>query len=172
MRLAQKSVKSGEGMALAVAACLVFTVSARAETLHARSGGERGFCEILSRHTPRSDVIYNPRAADVPADLAPGPFALPDEIVFPLTVDLKEYFGTNVPGGVILEPDLGVFRIRNDGNVLWNDIDLTDEALSYCGLPPKPSKKPPAPEQAELRRPAPQEPLEEKGEALYGAYPE
>ncbi len=99
------------------------------------SSHDRAFCEILARHVPDEDVAYKPDPSVVSADLYGAPSMKIDQtVVFPLSVDLAEHFGLTVPDGVELKPDLGTFKITPDGQVFWNDQDLSEPAAAYCGL--------------------------------------
>lgn len=153
---------------------------ANAETVTASSRKPNGFCTVLTQHIPRDDVTYKPNAAR-PADIRASSFDVPDETVFPLTVDLREFFGANIPAGVDLEPDLGLFRIKKDGRVFWNETDMTGQAFDYCGIeaaqpnapvvvaPQKPVQPAPL---AEVPAPEYPQPLVKEEETIYGAFPE
>ncbi len=154
---------------VAVLCCVAYCGTVRAETITA-SSHDAGFCKILTRHVPEGGTEYVPGSEDViPPDLQDRPFYKLQDVVIPLDVNLKEYSGLDIQEGIELKPQITTLRITPEGRVLWNGADLSVQAAEYCGLL---AVSPPEETGGLEENKPPQQLLDEKGEELYGAYPE
>lgn len=97
-------------------------------------------CRFVVRHVAEQGAAYTP-GVDVrgkpvaPADINAAPFALPDVIQVPISVDLIERI-RNAPEqfqGVEGEADYGVLEIHKDGRILYDGQDWSDPVRAACG---------------------------------------
>ncbi len=74
----------------------------------------------------------------VEADLQSSTIELPKEYSFPITVDIAEYMGMDVPEGLIAYSRIGSVTVKTDGTVLFNDKPLDENSStalkSLCGM--------------------------------------
>lgn len=92
-------------------------------------------CSQLVRHVAADDVTFRPGVdvdgeAVAPADLdGTVNIAVPDTIVFPLTLDLASRLGIP-PGGnadYLARPVIGEIAVSTDGRVTFNGVPLTSD---------------------------------------------
>ncbi len=76
----------------------------------------------------------------VAADISPQVIDAPKEYSFPITVDIAEYMGMDVPEGLIAYSRIGSVTVKTDGTVLFNDKPLDENSTtalkSLCGMKP------------------------------------
>ncbi|MCB9989182.1 MAG: hypothetical protein H6868_07605 [Rhodospirillales bacterium] len=128
-------------------------------------------CKLLARHEPEKSVIYQPGVdvhgnAVTPADLAAAPVIVPDVVRIPLSVDLAQGLQPSLPAGTELNAHFGMIEIYRDGTVVFNGQNLTDAALTMCGMKkPEPVPQPEAAQEPPLRL-APV--VKDEGELIWG----
>lgn len=100
---------------------------------------ERILCKPAMIHTPSSDVAYKP-GVDVngnpvaTADLNPAPAPLQSHYTeVPLNIDLARKLNLSRPAEA--EMNVASIRIYDDGRVLYNGQDITQQANVVCGRP-------------------------------------
>ncbi len=59
-------------------------------------------------------------------------FGLPQQIDVPITVDLAQHIGIKNPKGLELDSEVGKLSIMNDGKILYNGKDITENVTVYC----------------------------------------
>lgn len=98
---------------------------------------ERIMCQPAMVHTPSNDVAYKP-GVDVngnpvaSADLNPAPQAMPTTYTeVPLNIDLAKKLNLSQPA--VMEGNFGNLKIYNDGRVVYNGQDITNQANVVCG---------------------------------------
>ena len=88
---------------------------------------------VQHKHTPRSDVAYQPGKGSkgrpvMPADVGGTPqFNFPKKIIIPVELDLVKKYGFKVPNGVDLAPEVSELVIHMDGRVTFNGTALEDK---------------------------------------------
>lgn len=65
-------------------------------------------------------------------DVSPNAFGLPQQIDVPITVDLAQHIGIENPKGLELDSEVGKLSIMNDGKILYNGKDITENVTVYC----------------------------------------
>lgn len=102
---------------------------------------EQELCDQFNLiHKPAEGVAYQP-GVDVrgnpvpPADLNAPPADNFDKISVPITIDLAERLGQNLPVGAKLETNLGTIDVYRDGRVIYNGRDLSEAVKAACGQP-------------------------------------
>lgn len=55
-----------------------------------------------------------------------------DVVRFPFTIDLAETFDLPVPTGTELEPDFGMIEVRKDGQIFYNDQNISAKIEEVC----------------------------------------
>ena len=74
----------------------------------------------------------------VAADLQSSVVQMPEEYSFPLTVDIAEYMGMDIPAGLEGNFRIGEVTLKNDGAVLYNGKPLEGETAqslkTLCGV--------------------------------------
>jgi hypothetical protein len=78
-------------------------------------------CHDTINHVPRADVTYNS-----------SPVRVPDPVLVPLTIDLVERYGLDLPEGMVLEPKMGVIEIYKDGRILYDGEDISENIKDTC----------------------------------------
>lgn len=114
--------------------------------------------DIAAEYVAGADVEGNVVA---PADLQSN-FQYPP-VVIPITLNLAQKFGLNLPNGIELKPDVGQMEIFQDGRVRFNGKDISGKVQDRCELIAKEVK------------PNGQEPPHDIGsgdDAIEGEYPE
>ncbi len=97
----------------------------------------QSLCQVLTNHKPADDVNYVAGKEDVvPADVGGG-IKQPvfDPISVPIQVDLIERLDLGVietDDGVILEPYVAQVDVYQDGRVLYNGQDITEQTMVLC----------------------------------------
>lgn len=163
---------------IAFAAALMVSVSTAALAKDPTDGKSEGLavekmiCQQLYVHKPADDVAYKPGVdvngnAVAPADLPSSSAQIdaPDYIEVPMTVDLAQRLGQQVPQGVEMKGNIGNLRLYKDGRVNFNGQDLGQQASAMCGNNVAPAAAPnsppavtqPAPQQQSAPAPAPQQ---------------
>lgn len=66
----------------------------------------------------------------VPADLN-GVNTYPP-VVIPITLNLAQKFGLNLPSGVELKPEVGQIEIFQDGRIRFNGDDILEKIQEHC----------------------------------------
>lgn len=99
-------------------------------------------CQALERHKTINDATYRAGVdvkgnAVVPADLGvSAPAIIKNVTRIPLTVDLAERLqglGAPVQGGLELDANFGILEIHQDGRVMLEGQDLTNNVQTLCG---------------------------------------
>lgn len=72
-------------------------------------------------HVPRADVA-----------LGTNQITIPDIIYIPVTINMAERYGLDVPAGIELESTLGMMEIYNDGKILYDGKDISGNIEDKC----------------------------------------
>jgi hypothetical protein len=72
-------------------------------------------------HKPRAGVIYGEEVQ-----------AVPDPIEIPITIDMAERYGIDMPAGALLESNMGMMAIYNDGRIVYNNRDISGSIKDTC----------------------------------------
>ena len=87
-------------------------------------------CQVLASHQPRADVIHQ-ASGDVNAN--PNNFQVPEVVKVPLTVDLAKRVASLTGKDVLLESQMGMVEIHQNGKVFYNGQDWTSSVMTLCG---------------------------------------
>jgi len=68
----------------------------------------------------------------IPADLNDKSYFVPDVIKVPLNIDLAQRFDRDWVPGTDMDAEMGIIEIYRDGRVMFNDHDVTEEAIAFC----------------------------------------
>lgn len=95
------------------------------------------FCRVVAAHVPGDDVTYKPgldvHGKDVaPADVKQTLNNVPDPIVIPIEIDILKRFNINVPADMKMDAAAGMVEIYQDGRVVYNEQDISKNALALC----------------------------------------
>lgn len=98
-------------------------------------------CQALERHETINDATYRAGVdvngnAVAPADLAGAPSIVKNVTRIPLTVDLAERLegiGAFVENGLDLDANFGILEIHQDGRVIFEGQDWTNNLHTLCG---------------------------------------
>lgn len=91
-------------------------------------------CDFMVAHHPDANVAYRPGVdihgkPVVEADIGGSSlYVQPDEITFPVSVDLAKYAGIALPEGVETKGDVGSITVDLNGVVTFNGKPLEGEA--------------------------------------------
>ena len=115
-------------------------------------------CRILRPHTPKGadyvagvDVYGKPVT---PADVQGGANAIIDPVIIPITIDLAERYGLDLPTGAELKPEVAWLTIYKDGRIRYNEQDITKNVVTSCEEVPKPQEPPAKPAKSDGQKPA------------------
>ena len=81
-------------------------------------------------YVPGVDVNGKPV---VPADVGAQAPGLIDVIKIPVTIDLVQQLGQQLPAGTEMNAPVAMVEILRDGRVVYNGQDLTPQAYALCG---------------------------------------
>lgn len=98
-----------------------------------------GFCQALSNHIPDADVNHRAGVEDVVSADIGGGLKQPilDPIRIPIEIELLDRFDLgSVAGipGIDLEPIVASVEVYQDGRVLYNGQDISQQAFHKCGM--------------------------------------
>lgn len=80
-------------------------------------------------YQPGVDVHGNPV---VSADLNDKSYFMKDVVRIPLNIDLAQRFDRDWAPGTDMDAEIGIIEIYRDGRVMFNDRDVTEEAIAFC----------------------------------------
>lgn len=72
-------------------------------------------------HTPRADVTHNP-----------SQIMMDDPVDIPLTIDMAERYGINVPSGIEMNAPVGFISVYKDGRILYDGKDISGNIKDEC----------------------------------------
>jgi len=72
-------------------------------------------------HKPRADVVYGGQTDFIP-----------DPIKIPVTIDLAERYGVDIPSGLLMEGNFGMMEIYKDGHIVYNNKDISGNIEDTC----------------------------------------
>lgn len=90
----------------------------------------QNLCDTVN-HIPSADVEYDSGAAEVPADLNSIQQPVFDTIEIPLTVNLAERFGIDLPGSES-QPVVATMNINRSGEIFYNGQNITQNIAAAC----------------------------------------
>jgi len=95
----------------------------------ARAQGVDGVCALTAEYKSGVDVHGN---AVRSADLGEPQSIQSRKIDIPVTIDLAQKFGLNLPQGLELKPDIAMMSIYNDGRIEWNGQEISAQIETIC----------------------------------------
>ena len=87
-------------------------------------------CDTIN-HVPNDDVTYKPSPNIIPADLNAVPIEIGD-VEIPLTAFLAQDLGLDTPVSAV---KLGSVTIKENGSVIYNGKDISNNVVKLCGQP-------------------------------------
>lgn len=104
----------------------------------ANAGSQDAVCRTLVKHKPAGNVVYQPGVdvsgkEVVSAETGETKFEVPDVVKVPLTVDLAKRVYSLTGQDVLMETNLGMLDIHQDGRVMFGEEDWTEEIMTLCG---------------------------------------
>lgn len=103
-----------------------------------KSQTDEGFCKKLERHQPRADVNFKPSDySGVSADIGGGLKApINDPIRIPVEIELLDRLDLGAIediAGIDLDVDVAGIEVFQDGRVLYNGQDVSQQIAFHCG---------------------------------------
>jgi len=86
-------------------------------------------CKDTVAHKPRADVNYNPKGDSL--NVTPE-----SSTKFPITIDLAERYGIDIPAGLELDAQFGDIEIDANNHIFYNGEDITSDIKDTCDNEP------------------------------------
>lgn len=131
-------------LVLAVSAAM-FAWPAAAEAPHVVSSAQaekaavdrdmKQYCTLMEnvngdiRHVPDADVAHAPIDG---VELAPIHPSLPEKMEIPITYDMLQHMGANVPAGMEGTANVAQVDVYLDGRVMYNGTDISSGLAGMC----------------------------------------
>lgn len=110
---------------------------------HSYAQDEKAHLDVLCNHvknaqTPSQGADYV-AGVDVhgksvkPADLSQNEAnIINNPVIIPIELDLVQRYGLNLPNGIELEPTLGHIQIYENGNIKYNEKNISQDIIKLC----------------------------------------
>lgn len=132
-------------LALMMTAALMTATPAAAETPKVVSSAQaekaavdrdlKQYCTLMEnvkgdvRHVPDADVAHQPIDG---VELAPAHPSLPEKMEIPITFDMLQHMGVNVPAGMEGVANVAQVDVYLDGRVMYNGKDISGNLSGMC----------------------------------------
>ena len=104
---------------LVIVLLIAMPLNAQAKTY----SNKNHLCKVALMHQSIDDVFI-PAKSGLKPDM--------DLIKIPLTIDLAERYGIDLPAGAEMQADLGMIELYNSGMILYNGEDIRPKIQKAC----------------------------------------